>query len=133
MAAVSADEDFSPAVGRWKDWFNTVKVPAMQISRNHDYPQSNSVLMPQQQAGPRQQYPQFNSLPNGASPAGPSTAPTGLPTPGARPLEPNQGRVVQAGGARVLCVADVRGEQSTSEKSLGHMADHRLTQATSNP
>lgn len=40
-------------------------------------------------------------LPNG----NPSTG----PTPGATPLLPNQGRVVQAGGARVLCIADVRG------------------------
>ncbi|KAG9649715.1 hypothetical protein KCU64_g9336, partial [Aureobasidium melanogenum] len=32
------------------------------------------------------------------------------PVPGATPLLPNQGRVVQAGGARVLCIADVRGE-----------------------
>jgi hypothetical protein len=34
------------------------------------------------------------------------------PVPGATPLLPNQGRVVQAGGARVLCIADVRGEQT---------------------
>ena len=29
--------------------------------------------------------------------------------PGARPLDPNQGRVQQVGHARVLCIADVRG------------------------
>ncbi|KAF2485464.1 hypothetical protein BDY17DRAFT_308839 [Neohortaea acidophila] len=41
-------------------------------------------------------------LPNGAPPvAG--------PVPGARPLDPNQGRVQQIGHARVLCIADVRG------------------------
>jgi hypothetical protein len=42
-------------------------------------------------------------LPNGAS------QPSG-PVPGARPLDPNQGRVQQVGHARVLCIADVRGE-----------------------
>ena len=41
-------------------------------------------------------------LPNGAS------QPSG-PVPGARPLDPNQGRVQQVGHARVLCIADVRG------------------------
>ncbi|MBE7180925.1 MAG: hypothetical protein INR71_06905 [Terriglobus roseus] len=45
--------------------------------------------------------------PNGAS----STAPSG-PTPGAIPLLPNQGRVIQQGGTRVLCIADVRGTSS---------------------
>lgn len=45
-------------------------------------------------------------LPNGAG--GPPQI-TG-PVPGARPLEPNQGRVQQVGHARVLCIADVRGK-----------------------
>ena len=40
-------------------------------------------------------------LPNGS---------TSGPTPGATPLLPNNGRVVQTGGVRVLCVADVRGK-----------------------
>jgi len=38
-------------------------------------------------------------LPNGA---------TNLP-PGAAPLLPNQGRIIQTGPIRVLCIADVRG------------------------
>lgn len=42
-------------------------------------------------------------VPNGAP------QPSG-PVPGARPLDPNQGRVQQVGHARVLCIADVRGE-----------------------
>lgn len=46
-----------------------------------------------------------NYLPNG----GASGAPSG-PAPGAVPLLPNQGRVIQQGSARVLCIADVRGE-----------------------
>lgn len=41
-------------------------------------------------------------IPNGAP------QPSG-PVPGARPLDPNQGRVQQIGHARVLCIADVRG------------------------
>ncbi|EMC99653.1 hypothetical protein BAUCODRAFT_21415 [Baudoinia panamericana UAMH 10762] len=42
-------------------------------------------------------------MPNGAPPN------VSGPVPGARPLEPNQGRVQQLGHARVLCIADVRG------------------------
>ena len=41
-------------------------------------------------------------LPNGA-------APHQGPVPGATPLLPNQGRVIQSGPIRVLCIADVRG------------------------
>lgn len=38
------------------------------------------------------------------------------PVPGARPLDPNQGRVQQIGKARVLCIADVRGmDRGTAE------------------
>lgn len=44
-------------------------------------------------------------LPNGAA-----GGHTNLP-PGAAPLLPNQGRIIQTGGVRVLCVADVRGER----------------------
>jgi hypothetical protein len=32
------------------------------------------------------------------------------PVPGARPLLPDNGRVIQSGPTRVLCIADVRGE-----------------------
>lgn len=46
-------------------------------------------------------------LPNGASSSG--------PTPGATPLLPNQGRVIQQNGARVLCIADVRGNHSRQQ------------------
>ncbi|KAI9732802.1 MAG: hypothetical protein M1834_003740 [Cirrosporium novae-zelandiae] len=49
-------------------------------------------------------------LPNGAS---------GTPAPGATPLLPNNGRVIQSNGARVLCVADVRGNL----KSLNDLAE----------
>jgi hypothetical protein len=41
-------------------------------------------------------------MPNGGAPSG--------PVPGAVPLLPNQGRVIQQGSARVLCIADVRGK-----------------------
>jgi hypothetical protein len=43
-------------------------------------------------------------LPNGAV-----GGHTGLPA-GAAPLLPNNGRIIQTGGVRVLCVADVRGK-----------------------
>jgi hypothetical protein len=50
----------------------------------------------------QQPHPQFQNqgyLPNGSS----------GPVPGAQALLPNNGRVVQSGATRVLCVADVRG------------------------
>lgn len=57
--------------------------------------------VPQQAPTQPRPYPGNNYLPNGAAPSG--------PVPGAVPLLPNQGRVIQQGSARVLCVADVRG------------------------
>jgi hypothetical protein len=36
------------------------------------------------------------------------------PTPGAQALLPNNGRVIETGGKRVLCIADVRGMGSSS-------------------
>lgn len=58
-----------------------------------------------QQRLPPQQ-PSYNQayMPNGAV-----AGHTGIP-PGATPLLPNNGRIIQTGGVRVLCVADVRGE-----------------------
>lgn len=50
----------------------------------------------------RQPHPQFQNqgyLPNGSS----------GPVPGAQALLPNNGRIIQSGATRVLCVADVRG------------------------
>lgn len=54
-------------------------------------------------------------LPNGGAPSG--------PVPGAVPLLPNQGRVIQQGSIRVLCIADVRG----AHKSSGACRPPRLT------
>lgn len=51
---------------------------------------------------PRQHYNQQGYLPNGANNI--------QPAPGATPLLPNQGRVLQTGPIRVLCIADVRGK-----------------------
>ena len=48
------------------------------------------------------------SLPNGAP-----GAPSNVPPPGAAPLLPNQGRVIQQGSIRVLCIADVRGKRAS--------------------
>lgn len=42
-------------------------------------------------------------MPNGAAGGHPNVP------PGATPLLPNQGRVIQTGPIRVLCIADVRG------------------------
>ncbi|PNS15071.1 hypothetical protein CAC42_2300 [Sphaceloma murrayae] len=54
----------------------------------------------------------------------PNGTPSG-PVPGAAPLLPNQGRVLQTGGARVLCIADVRGNlRSLNELARNARADH---------
>jgi hypothetical protein len=60
-----------------------------------------------------------NYLPNGGAPGGPSG-----PAPGAVPLLPNQGRVIQQGSVRVLCIADVRGESHNNNQTTKHF---RLT------
>jgi hypothetical protein len=62
--------------------------------------------MPQQPPSQPRAYSQAY-IPNGAS------QPSG-PVPGARPLDPNQGRVQQVGHARVLCIADVRGTKKAA-------------------
>lgn len=49
---------------------------------------------------PRPQYPNQPYMQNGIS----------GPVPGAQPLLPNNGRIIQAGPTRVLCIADVRGK-----------------------
>jgi hypothetical protein len=55
-----------------------------------------------------QQPRHFNQNP-GYLPNGAAGGHTGLP-PGATPLLPNNGRIIQTGGVRVLCIADVRGK-----------------------
>jgi hypothetical protein len=57
---------------------------------------------------PRPQFSNQGYLPNGT---------TSGPTPGAQALLPNNGRVIQSGPVRVLCIADVRGR--FEEHSLG--------------
>ncbi|KAI1932652.1 hypothetical protein LOZ65_000641 [Ophidiomyces ophidiicola] len=56
------------------------------------------------------------TLPNGA---------TSGPTPGATALLPNNGRVIQSGSVRILCVADVRGNlKSLNDLAKRAQADH---------
>jgi hypothetical protein len=68
--------------------------------------------MPQQPPSQPRAYSQAY-IPNGAAPQ-----PSG-PVPGARPLDPNQGRVQQVGHARVLCIADVRGMEKERSMHTG--------------
>lgn len=49
-------------------------------------------------------------MPNGGG--GPVHQP--MPAPGAVPLLPNQGRIIDTGSIRILCVADVRGKLPSS-------------------
>lgn len=53
---------------------------------------------------PRPQYQLQGYMPNGTS-----------GSVQAQPLQPNNGRIIQNGPTRVLCVADVRGEQHESQ------------------
>ncbi|KAF9887009.1 hypothetical protein FE257_010625 [Aspergillus nanangensis] len=63
--------------------------------------------------GPPQGYP----IANGAANPG--------PVPGATPLLPNNGRIIQNGPTRVLCIADVRGNlKSLNELARQARADH---------
>ncbi|OIW25279.1 hypothetical protein CONLIGDRAFT_87020 [Coniochaeta ligniaria NRRL 30616] len=65
---------------------------------------------------PRHSYNQQGYLPNGQAPAHHL---------GATPLLPNQGRVIQTGPIRVLCIADVRGNlRSLNELAKQARADH---------
>ncbi|KAM7199667.1 Protein of unknown function (DUF2433) domain containing protein, partial [Rhypophila sp. PSN 637] len=67
----------------------------------------------------RNPYNNQGYLPNGAA-----AHPTG-PIPGATPLLPNQGRVIQTGPIRVLCIADVRGNlRSLNELAKTARADY---------
>ena len=61
---------------------------------------TNTVMMQNPPSQPRAYSQAY--MPNGAPPVS-------GPVPGARPLDPNQGRVQQIGHARGLCIADVRG------------------------
>ncbi|KAI0864457.1 hypothetical protein F4860DRAFT_510783 [Xylaria cubensis] len=65
----------------------------------------------------RQPYNNQGYMANGAPPSG--------PVPGATPLLPNQGRILQQGPIRVLCVADVRGNlNSLNDLARQARADH---------
>jgi hypothetical protein len=61
-------------------------------------------------------------LPNGAA-----GGHTGLP-PGAAPLLPNNGRVIQTGGVRVLCIADVRGTYTPIYVRMQSLTNKRQSQ-----
>ncbi len=60
---------------------------------------------------PRHPYNQQGYLPNGQAPAHQG------PLPCATPLLPNQGRVIQTGPIRVLCIADVRGTKLSARRA----------------
>lgn len=64
-------------------------------------------------------------MPNGAAPH------QGNPVPGATPLLPNQGRVIQSGPIRVLCIADVRGANTWHHCPRALRLLTMATQATS--
>jgi hypothetical protein len=71
------------------------------LYRPHDSVDGNIKLTKVKQQRPYNN-PGSGYLQNGAS--------GGLPPTGAAPLLPNQGRVLQTGPLRVLCIADVRGQ-----------------------
>ncbi|KAL4806398.1 hypothetical protein BDV18DRAFT_152350 [Aspergillus unguis] len=64
---------------------------------------------------PPHNFPPQGYLPNGAP----------GPVPGAAPLLPNNGRIIQNGPTRILCIADVRGNlKSLNELARQARADH---------
>jgi hypothetical protein len=68
---------------------------------------------------PRPQFPNQGYLPNGTASA---------PAPGAQALLPNNGRIIQSGPIRVLCIADVRGKfVATGQKIAALMNDLQET------
>ncbi|KAI0026074.1 hypothetical protein F4780DRAFT_718354 [Xylariomycetidae sp. FL0641] len=72
-------------------------------------------------AQPRQPFNSQGYMPNGA----PGSHGNPGPVPGAQPLLPNQGRVLQSGPIRVLCIADVRGNLgSLNQLAKDARADH---------
>lgn len=79
------------------------------------------LFTPLQLTDPAQQAPNQprpypgNYMANGGAPSGPA--------PGAVPLLPNQGRVIQQGSVRVLCIADVRGENDVEAVGLRNLTD----------
>ena len=76
--------------------------------------------MPLTQLALKQNRPQFQNasgyLPNG--------------NPGATPLIPNAGRVIQSGQTRVLCVADVRGKSLTSHFDARERASQKRSRVS---
>ncbi|KAL5347709.1 hypothetical protein ACLOAV_007118 [Pseudogymnoascus australis] len=99
-------------------------IPAAQQQLHHrgsrGTPKLNGLrLMTTVKQRPHSYNNQGGYLPNGAT-----AGHTGLPQ-GAAPLLPNHGRVIQTGGVRVLCVADVRGNlRSLNELAKQARADH---------
>lgn len=61
-----------------------------------------------------EQQPRHYNNPGGYMPNGAGGPPQTIPGPGAVPLLPNQGRVIDTGAIRILCVADVRGKLAPS-------------------
>lgn len=64
-----------------------------------------------------QQPPRHYNNPGGYMPNG-GVPPQVAPAPGAVPLLPNQGRVIDTGAIRILCVADVRGRLASRTQFL---------------
>lgn len=76
---------------------------------------ANASMLARQPRPPHSFGPQGYPLPNGA---------TG-PVPGAAPLLPNNGRIIQNGPVRVLCIADVRGRLPGARSSQMSRATDR--------
>ncbi|KAJ5223878.1 hypothetical protein N7468_008420 [Penicillium chermesinum] len=69
--------------------------------------------------------PRPHNFANQGYPLANGAAPQATPAPGATPLLPNNGRVIQNGPTRILCIADVRGNlKSLNELAKQARADH---------
>ncbi|KAH9907412.1 hypothetical protein F4778DRAFT_537263 [Xylariomycetidae sp. FL2044] len=131
--AASGEERFS----RFPQRYKPQPFPSNDFQNPYPHRRHNMSFNPRQPVGdirlwedaplmkdsqqPRQAYNAPGYIPNG----GPTGHPSVAPAPGATPLLPNQGRVIQTGPIRVLCIADVRGNlRSLNDLAKLAKADH---------
>jgi hypothetical protein len=98
------DNEKSLKTGRQRTWAIAPQPNHIAVMHYHPLPQNPlgpKFLMTREQPGSR--YP-------AAGGPGQFMNGTSGPVPGARPLLPDNGRIIQSGSTRILCIADVRGK-----------------------
>lgn len=118
MAAVSLDHPSSLSLARLPSFYPSPPEPYLKDVHKQQW----KLILKQQASQSPRSYSEKSLLPNGTPNSAPATASVGT-VPSA-----SSGRVMQAGGTRILCVADVRGiyssspsRASTSNSSIGNL------------